>query len=220
MFLYLFETVYTPYYFENMRGLKLDLEIVMQLLRQGQRHVFDFLDGNHYQLDHYLMNWLVCLFMSLNISFTRKFEILEYIIMEKKKGMFRIIQFLFAQRKAELLNCQSINEIEESLRDFYTELEDDFLFALLSRVGVDADVINTIGSQYSHDFDPDQYTLTDGKTDIKDCFRQGYFESQGEIPGIRIACASQNYPPLIARAQVDMSTETIHKRYKNYLFPI
>lgn len=203
-----------------MRGLKLDLEILLELLRQDYGRIIHFFEKNEYFLDHYLMNWLVCLFMSMSLSFRRKFEIMQYVIGEKKRGVFRIILFVLSENEEELLKCRGMAEIEEKLRDFYTVLEDKLLFAKLKRFAIDEKVIRGKIQRYNHDFDPDQYLLMSLEENPRDWVIQNYFLLSNETRNTKPLSAKSDNPVLVVKMPIEMSTETIHNRYKNYLFPI
>ena len=184
-------------------------------------HILRFLRSHEYLLDHFFMNWLVCLFMSLDLSFKRKFEILQYIIRFKKRGLFRLTIFVLSQNEEILLGCSCFAEIETKVREFYRSLEDSLLFARLSLLHLDEEVIRAKITEFEHEFDPDQYVLVDeGLGSPKDWLIQDYvFIERKTEPQIRRTSRLDDQP-LKARAQIEMSTETFHKRYKNYLFPI
>lgn len=176
IFLYIFETIYAPFYFENMRGLKQDLEMLYALLEKDYEHIIQFLRGHEYLLDHFFMNWLVCLFMSLDLNFKRKFEILQYIIQFKKRGLFRLTIFVLSENEDILLSCTNFAEIESKVKDFYLALEDPFLFARLKRLQMDETVLKEKIRDYDHEFDPDQYVLVDHiQENPKDWVIRDYF---------------------------------------------
>jgi hypothetical protein len=204
-----------------MRGLKQDLEVLYALLDKDHANIMQFFRKYEYTLDYLFMNWLVCLFMSLDLSSKRKFEILQYVIQHKKRGLFRMVIFVLSENETNLFSCRSFAEIETKAKKFYNSLEDPFLFARLKKLQIDETIIQMKVRDFNHEFDPDQYVLVaEGQDRPRYWIEHSHYflaYRTGE-PSTRKNGTGDWV--LKARTPIEMSTETIHKRYKNYLFPI
>ena len=66
------DTVYTPHYFEEMKGVKHDISVVNSLVKYRFPALHEFLVGRDLAIDNTILSWTICLFMNMNLYRIRR----------------------------------------------------------------------------------------------------------------------------------------------------
>ena len=117
MFKYITETIYKPLYFEDMQGLKDDVSFLNGLLAKKNKKLFRHLDKIDFKLDSYLFTWIVCMFSNLKIEEEYFHYLIEYLLENKKNGLFTLIMYCIDKISGNLLKSKDNMDAKDCFTD-------------------------------------------------------------------------------------------------------
>ena len=103
LFGYIVEAVFRPFYFEEMEGLKQDTDRLKKIIKKRYKRFNRYLEQNDIFIENYMYSWMICLFSGLDIDDVLYRLIFEYIIVQKRKGIFQIILFIISRLEAKFI---------------------------------------------------------------------------------------------------------------------
>ena len=109
--------MYTPHYFEEMKGVKHDISVVNSLVKYRFPALHEFLSARDLSIDNTILSWSICLFMNMNLCEATKSDLLEYILVYKKAAVYKIIIYCVKKVKKDLVECSNIVDCNQTLKD-------------------------------------------------------------------------------------------------------
>ena len=130
----LHKKVWGPGYFLNMKGLYMDLVSINKLLFERYIKLQENLLARNEMLDGLITQFFICLFCNLQLELKRKVELLQFITLFGKNGLYRVVVFVLeslSQKVAQGLELFVDCSLSEIVVDI---LSHKHLFGLVNKL--------------------------------------------------------------------------------------
>lgn len=212
LFCYAIDTVYQPYYFEDMKGVKHDINVANELIKFRFPALHDYLTQKDLSIDNTVLSWTICLFMNMNLNESVKAELLEFILVYKKAAIYKIIIYCIKKVKKRLLTCTNIVDCNQILREVEKHLDRDDISGEIIKVKVDDSIIKELIRLECQQFHNDQYVFKEENLDLKSCMIKNYFYMKNHH---KAKDPKMRYSQLLKVNNDTMTlTKTIFQRYR------
>ena len=171
VFTYLFESVHSIAYFDKMAGLERDLNRLSEMTNKLYPGMCNRLERFGISLRNIFVAWLVCLFTNLNIDSKLKLLLLEFIIINKKIGIFKVVLFIVHRLAMKINENDDDETISRMIKNIGNVFLTDNLFEKIRAVQ-----IPTINYQDKKSTGFEFFTIKTPEFDIKSMAVEGYFE--------------------------------------------
>ena len=210
------ETVYQPYFFEKMKGLKQDIYTIKKLIQIKYPDLMKYFEDKEISIDNSLLTLIICMFTHLDIDDEVCKGLLEYIIVLKKVGLYKIILYCIKKLKSRLRKVASIVELSEEMKKINVCLQRRNVLAKIDRVEIDKKLLNEILFLENKSLQNDQYIFREEELDIKREMKSAYFytdkvrtrfKTEGRYSGVMLFEDNDNG-----------FTKTVFQKYRYFSF--
>jgi len=206
------DTVYQPYYFEEMKGVKHDISVVNDLVKYRFPTLHAFLTRCEISIDNTILSWTICLFMNMNLSFEVKSDLMEYILVYKKTAVYKAIIYCVKKVKRELVQCSNIVDCNNTLKDVERFLERPDIISEIIDVTINEELIKKLAASECQNFHNDQYIFKEEGLDLRDCMIRNYFYGKNHKDD---GSSNKRYSQALKVSVGDNTlTKTIFQRYR------
>lgn len=126
-----------------MEGLKTDTELLNQIILKKHPKLINHFLAIDVSLESFLFSWMVCLFANLKINNKSYEEFIKFIVVNKRKGLFKSVLFCVKKLKKKLMKCKNNREATDLLRNSNFCFERKDLLWKIKKVKVDFDFVNS-----------------------------------------------------------------------------
>lgn len=169
------ETIFKPFYFEGMQGLKDDVSFLNRLLSEKNKKLSKHLNKIDFRIDTYFFTWIVCMFSNLKIDEEYCHHLIEYILEHKKKGLFTAILFCLEGISDKLFKCKDNMEAKSCFTDLGKIFENTKLIKKLKKTERSYELSSTYKEMNNEECQSVFIILTEDCFDLKKDMKSGHF---------------------------------------------